>query len=68
MKVSGGGVLNKAPVGLYLRPALLVQLQRHQGRRALLADRGVAALPEEVAALLLPRHLVLPLGVLPPAH
>lgn len=38
----------------YLCSSLLVQLHRHQRRCSLLADSGVAALPEEVAALLLP--------------
>lgn len=43
----------------YLCTPLLIQLHRHQSRRSLLADGGVAALPEEVTALLLPdrRHL-----------
>ena len=46
----------------YLCSSLFIQLHRHQCRRSFLADGGVAALPEEVAALLFPRpsrlHLI----------
>lgn len=38
----------------YLCTPLLIQLHRHESRCSLLADGGVAALPEEVTALLLP--------------
>ena len=53
---------------LYLCSPLLVQLHRHQRRGSFLADGGVAALPEEVAALLLsgPRRLLLIRFLSPP--
>lgn len=38
---------------VYLCSSLLVQLHRHERRRSLLADGGVPALPEEVAAFFL---------------
>lgn len=52
--------------GTNLCPVLLIQLHGHQCRCALLAHCGVPALPEEVAAPLLPgcRHTPL-LRVLP---
>ena len=54
--------------GTYLGPPFLIQLHRHQGRRALLAHGWLAALPEEVDTLLFASHPDRVFPLLPASH